>query len=251
MDQATLSELQTLKQLADAGVIDGDSAKRMQEEAIRDSAMRRDEQIRLEQGLPLAQAGVATGNLPKSFGAGATFSIGGSFGAQQPQAPQALLSAPAPLALPAGPSPAQLAAERQMQALQAQQQQMQAQMAQQMAAAQQALAAAATPTPAPTRTPEPAAVPAPVAAPAAAASPEKTKSTSSGDKPEQQQQLQLQKKKSAAEKQSTDLDSKTKSGGAAGGTEKRVRAPPSAGLPTGCSPLPACLLTTIPCRRSW
>ena len=35
MDQATLSELQTLKQLVDAGVIDGDSAKRMQEEAIR------------------------------------------------------------------------------------------------------------------------------------------------------------------------------------------------------------------------
>ena len=44
MDQATLSELQTLKQLADAGVIDADSAKRMQEEAIRASRTRRDEQ---------------------------------------------------------------------------------------------------------------------------------------------------------------------------------------------------------------
>jgi len=218
MDSATLAELQTLRQLADTGVLDAESARRLQEDVVRGatetSRKRRDEQARMEQGLPLAPATVP-GTLPSSF-AGATISIGGGAPAPEHPARLQLQAAPArallPAPVPLGTSPAQLAAQQQVAALQQQQADMVAQqdaMAAQMEAAQAKLqAAAAAPVP----------KPAPARAAALAECTQQVQSTSSGDKPNE---LQLQPLKKKSEKQST-TDQDNKAATTSSATSKRA-----------------------------
>jgi len=212
MDHATLQELQSLRQLAQSGVISAATAERMQEAVL----TRRDDSERQSLGLPVAAPQRVQTNVLRDLpghvtSLGLGLGGGGGYAAPPPVPPaasRALLPVTAPLALPAGPSPAQLAAERQMAALVASQQQMQQQiqqqMQQQMAEAQQALAAAADA--APTRKSAPVPAPASAVAPAAAAAPPTKSHNSSSD--EKAGQLQLQKKKS--EKETTDKDSKAK-----------------------------------------
>jgi len=155
-------------------------------------------------GLPAIPATLTVGAL---FGGGM---MNGAVPPQlQPQLPQLQLA----MAPAVGPTAQQLAAQQQLDVLQQQQavqlEQMQQQMQEQMAAAQAAVSVAA---------------PAPVAAPHVQFREQvtpATRSTSSGEKPAAPAAaLAVVVPKKASEKQSTDLDSKAKSG--SGGTEKRA-----------------------------
>ena len=207
--EARLLELISLHQ---RGVLDADELRAAKAAVLQSS----EDAARAAAGLPVFQVGETSTGLPMGatvvMGAGATVMIGGGTVASlqlQSPAPQLQLAM-----APAGPTAAQLAAQQQLDALKqtqaAQLEQLQQQMQEQMAAAQAAVSAAA---------------PAPVAAPHVQFREQAARRGSSGEKKAAAPAAAAAPavaapKKASSAKQSTDLDSKAKSG--SGGTEKRA-----------------------------